>query len=114
MKINQLQPNLGPEIFFDEQFRNVLEDHMTFLRGHATTKSLTIEPTYAYKYEGDLSGLLTHYKIDVSRHWIIMRMNNYYSFNENDEFLATLLIPDNDTVEQIRQVFKTVPNKIKT
>ncbi len=114
MQINSMQVSFGPNIYYDPVFRNVLEDHMSFLRTHPGTKILNIEPIYAYKYEGDLSGLLTQYRIDVKLHWIIMRMNNYYSFSENNENLSSLIIPDGDSIERIRESHKTVQNKIKT
>ncbi len=114
MNINSLQIDDGSNIYYDEVFRNVLDNHYTFLKTTGKVNNLNIEPVYADKYEGDLSGLLTHYKIPLVYHWVIMRLNDFTSFNENSASLVSLLIPDFDLVEQIRQVHRTVSNKIRT
>lgn len=114
MQIDKLQSSVGADIYYDGNFRNVLDDHMTYFRGSSSTKTITIEPIYADKYEGDLSGLLSQYGIAVEYHWVIMRLNNFTSFNDNSRNLSQLLIPNFDEVEQIRQVHRTVQNKIKT
>ena len=114
MKINKLLADHGSNIYYDPVFRNVLEDHMTFLRTHEQTTRLNIESIYAYKYVGDLSGLLKHYNIDIYLHWIIMRMNNFTSYNEANDNIVDLLIPEPIVIERIRQSHITTQNKMKT
>ena len=113
MKIHNLQIETGSNIFYNQKFRVVLEDHMTYLRTHEKTRVIDIEPVYAYKYSGDLSSLLTHYGYPVEMHWIIMRANNFNSFHEKTDDVRTLVIPSSDIVERIRQGYLT-KNKLST
>lgn len=114
MKIDNLLADHGSNIYYDPAFRNVLEDHMSFLKTHPDTKKINIESVYAYKYVGDLSGLLKHYNIDIYLHWVIMRMNGFTSFNEAGENIVELLLPDSRAIERIRQLHSTIQNKMKT
>lgn len=114
MNIDSLLADHGSNIYYDPSFRNVLEDHMTFLRTHPQTTKLVVESIYAYKYVGDLSGLLKHYNIEIYLHWTIMRMNNFTSFGDTKDDIFELLIPNSDVIERIRQSHKTIQNKMKT
>ena len=99
--------NSGPDIYYDIAFRNILEDHVTFLRNNKETVTIMIEPAYAYKYEGDLFGLLSKYNIDFELHWIIMRVNKMVSPTETTDMLSSLLIPNRTVIERIRNVYMT-------
>lgn len=107
MKINELMVDPGPSIFYDSAFRNVLEDHMTFLREHSQTIQITVEPTQAYRFEHDLFGLLAHYNVPVHFHWLVMRMNKMTSPTDSHRDINTLLVPDHTVVEHIRQSHMT-------
>ena len=54
MSINSLMNDEGPKIFYDADFRNVIEAHLRILRVHPNTAVLDIEPQKAYKYEFDM------------------------------------------------------------
>lgn len=107
MSINELMLSAGPNIYYDDSFRNVLEDHLWYLKNHASTNVLSIEPIKAYKYEYDLYGLLNSYSINMNLHWIIMRLNNMTDPTEVTRDLKMLLIPDIRVIEQIRQSHMT-------
>lgn len=107
MGINDLMLSAGPSIYYDDSFRNVLEDHLWYLKNHSSTSVLSIEPIKAYKYEYDLYGLLNNYSINMNLHWIIMRLNNMTDPTEVTRDLKMLLIPDIRVIEQIRQSHMT-------
>lgn len=113
MKIYDLENNFGPSIHYDPKFRIVLEDHMTVLRNSTLTRSLTIEPVYAYKFTGDLIGILKQYNVPLYLHWIIMRMNNYTAYTDFNENVTSLIIPDEELVERIKRTYMS-HNKITT
>lgn len=113
MKIYDLENNFGTRLFYDQKFRVILEDHMTVLRTSPNSFRISIEPVYAYKYTGDLIGILKHYNIPLYLHWIIMRMNNYSAYTDFNEKVTNLLIPDSELVERIRRTYMT-HNKITT
>lgn len=107
MDIFNLEINAGSNVHYEQAFRIVLEDHLQYLKTHAETYVINVESIYAFKYAGDLSGLLLHYNIPVYLHWVIMRMNGFSSFTQMGEEAKDLLIPATNVIEQIRSVYKT-------
>lgn len=107
MDVDALMVDDGPPIYYDGAFRNVLEDHMTFLRTHPLTQVLVVDPAQAYRFEGDLFGLLSRYNLPPHFHWVTMRMNKMSTPTEASASLSSLLIPDHTTVEHIRQSHMT-------
>lgn len=107
MKINSLLLASGADIFYDSQFRIVLEDHMTYLKSLDTTKSISVELNNSYKYEGDFYGLLQAMNIPAQNFFIILRMNNLTSPAEYTKDLTSLLVPDNTAINRIRSAYRT-------
>lgn len=107
MQITNIATNSGPEIYYNLLFRNVLEDHMTFLRNSSETSILNIESAMAYKYEGDLFGLLFNYKVPFEYHWVVMRMNDMTNPNQTKSTLSNLIIPNKSLIERLRNVYMT-------
>lgn len=103
MQIDSLLTDPGPQIYYDDAFRNVLEDYMGVLRVSSSTSAIAIDPKDAYKYEFDLFGLLRMNSIPDYIHWTVMRMNGFTSPLEITRDLQALLIPDTAMLEKIRQ-----------
>ena len=97
----------GASIYYDIKFRNIIEDHLTFLRESNDLTMISIESSMAYKYEGDLFGLLFHYKVTFEYHWIVMRLNNMTNPNQTKNTLLSLLIPNRTILERIKNVYMT-------
>lgn len=112
MTINSLMSNSGSDIYYDPDFRAVLDTNMNFLRNHPKTRSIAIVARDSYKYTGDLAGLLTQYNVEAGLHWIVMRMNNLLSPAAYNDSIRILLIPPADVVNRIRSLHVT-QNKIK-
>lgn len=107
MDINQLEMDSGADVYYESRFRIAIEDHLQYLKTHPETTTQEVESKYAFKYSGDMSGLLTLYRYPVYMHWIIMRMNGYSDFTQLTEEASQLLIPSSNAVERIRAVYKT-------
>lgn len=107
MQVDALMVDAGPSIYYDSAFRNVLEDHMTYLREHPQTMQLAVEPTQAYRFEADLFGLLSYYNVPVQFQWIVMRMNKMTSPTDAHPEITLLLVPDHNVIEHIQQSHKT-------
>ena len=103
--IDIIMVNEGPSIYYDFNFRVVLESHLTYFRNNVTTKSQPIIPNDAYRFEGDLYGLLRRLGISSEYHWLIMRVNDFTSPQETTSELKSILVPDPSAVEKIRQLF---------
>jgi hypothetical protein len=100
-----LQP--GADVFYTDGLRNVLEDHMTYLRTHANTRVIDITPIQAHRYEFDLIGLLNELMIEPYLHWTVARMNHFNSFTEVPEDLTKLLVPDSKEINKLQQIYNT-------
>lgn len=107
MLIDRLATQDGNQIYYDPTFRTILEDHLTFIRNSNEITTINIEPAMAYKYEGDLFGLLFNYGITFEQHWIIMRLNGFTNPNQNKSTLLSLITPSRAIVERIRAVYMT-------
>jgi|ERR1035437_1514963 hypothetical protein len=109
MQIDNLMISGGATIYYETSFRIVLEDHLTYFRNDPKTRQLTIASKDAYKYVGDLFGLLQKNNIAPEYHWLIMRLNNFTAPTDNDDTLQFLYIPDFSYVERLRNVNNISP-----
>jgi len=103
MQVDTLMFDQGSAIFYDDDFRRVLEDHMTVLRTDRSTKILNIAEIDAYKYEYDLYSLLLKYSVPAYMHWIVMRVNKMTAPTEMTRTITALLYPSTTLINQIRQ-----------
>lgn len=107
MSINDLSSGTDQSVYYDPDFRNVLEDHITYLKLVQTTTTREIPPGYAARYRGNFYMFLQSQGIQQYMHWVIMRMNDMTSPTQFDESMTTYLIPDVTTLSQIRSYDQT-------
>ncbi len=107
MNINDLAINHGNEIYYQKDFRIVLESHFDFLRNHPTTTTISIDPHKVYVYEFDFYSLLAYYAIPTYLRWLTMKINNIDSPTNFPSNLIELKVLSPDTVEKIFQIYKT-------
>ena len=111
--LEELTVSAGPAIYYTNEFRDTIEDHLSFLKNHDSTAVMDINNIDAVRYQFDLSGLLLSYSVPVNLHWIIARMNGYTSLHganiQKDPVTGTyqLLIPDNNVIDGIAQIHNT-------
>lgn len=103
MSVNELMISQGPSIYYSNEFRNVLEDHMSFLRADQGTRVVAVDPGLAYRYEHDLYSYLRNANVEANIHWLVMRMNGMTTPMEFGPEYQLLAIPDIGTVDRIRQ-----------
>jgi len=108
--VNKMISSYITDTYFDSDFRNVLEDHMTFLRNHPETAIVSIKPIDLVKYAFDLTGLLNNLNIPINLHWVVARMNGMYSLTEVKEDMYQILVPSSKVIENLRQVFVNLKN----
>jgi hypothetical protein len=97
----------GADIFYEDGLRNVLEDHMTYLRGHKDTQIMAVDPMQVYVHKFDLIGLLNVLRIPMYLHWVVMRMNKIDTFTQVPSDLTQLLVPSTREVSMIQQTYTT-------
>lgn len=108
MQINSLMIDPGPSVFYTDSFRVVLESFLPILKDSANTTQIHIDARAAYKYEADFFGLLSEINIPPYLHWLVLRMNNFTSPLDSDTTLNTLLVPNETTIDYIRQSHMSV------
>ncbi len=108
MDIDNYSHDEGPSIFYDEDFRAVVEAHVDYLRNHSETKILFLEPHIVYRYEFDMFGLMLHYGIPSYMHWIVLRINNLYSMTGFPKDIGQLTVPSESSIGHLRQIYQTV------
>lgn len=107
MQVDTLMFDYGANIYYDDDFRRVLEDHLMLLRTNANTIVINVEAIKAYQYEFDLYGLLAYHNIPPYLHWLVMRINKFVTTTDATRDIEFLLVPDQTTVDQIRQSHQT-------
>ena len=103
---------LGPEVYYQEDWHVTLESHLLLLMNPSNGTNLAINPHDAWKYEGDLWSVLQAYGAPPQYYWPIMRANGMYSPQEYKRSMTNLLVPAQQTIEQLRTLYQTVSNKL--
>ena len=111
MTIDNLMLPDGDAVYYTEDFRHVLEDHMPYLRTLQTTKVAPVNPEYAYVYRNDLFSFLTLINIPAYLQWTTMRMNGWMSPSDFTQDTEAIMLPDPGTVQQIKSMH-TAGNRI--
>lgn len=104
--LNQNMPNEGPEVMYSQAFRQVIEDHLEYIRADSNTELVDIDPHSGHKGHGDLISVLNDYRVDPSLHWVIMRLNGYTSPLEYDRNHLTLLVPTQSLIDGLLRVHR--------
>lgn len=106
MAITDLLADPGPDIYYTKGFRDVLEDHLTWLRENHSAL-MVVKPDEAWQWRGDLFGLLHAKGEPRHMHWLIMRLNRWTTPRTFDENTLALLKPNYAVVEQILQSYNS-------
>lgn len=104
MQLKNIHPVIDAT-FNDPGFFVLLESHLTYLRTKNNVTAVNISPHQGYKYEGDLYGLLNDLSVDKKYHYIVMRVNHYLSSADYLGDRDSLLIPDLNEVDLLKQIY---------
>lgn len=102
MQVDTLMVGTGEPMYYEQGFRNVLEDHLNFLVTHPQTVARQVDSSLAYRYEYDFYGLLQFYGVPEHLHWLHMRMMNMTNPMQMTRGLTYFLVPNPDIVERLR------------
>ncbi|WP_257291138.1 hypothetical protein [Endozoicomonas sp. ONNA1] len=110
--ITQQMHQDGPNIYYQPEFRDMVEDHLNWLITHPDTTTIDILPKDAFKYEGDFYGLMA--QIDNRRHlfWYVMRINRMKQPEDFTRDTVQLLIPDTALLDRLVKTFKTTNRQL--
>jgi hypothetical protein len=97
-----------PEVYYDPKFRLLIEQHLSSLINYRGNVYLTLTPMEAEVWQGNLYGYLFSQGVPIHQHWIIMRMNGMDSTLDFSNELETLILPDMEQINRLRELFNTV------
>lgn len=103
MKVDEQMTTSGNVDFFNPSFRYTLESHLPYLLGLTTTRAVSVDPHDAIVYNQDLYGYLLSISVLPCYHWVIMRLNGFFTPAEFDSTVVTILIPNFNELESLRQ-----------
>lgn len=107
MDIDKYSQGLSNLEYYSKGFRNVLEDHMTYLRSHPDTQKREITPSEAYQFENDFYGLMNYKAVPMHFHHLVLRMNNMTNPDQMPPDLTFFLLPEMAVVSRLLSVYKT-------
>lgn len=101
----------GGNNYYAEDYLLMIDTHVPWLINHPTTVQSYVSPGDAYKYNGDLTGLLLMLGLPNNRHYAIMRMNGMRSPQDYRSNLNVLSVPSESVMRNLDQIFfsTTVP-----
>lgn len=97
----------GDDVYYKDDFRQVVEDHLYVIRNDRKYTVESIEPMRAYKYAHDFYGLLQDLKVPMQYHWASLRLNGLTSPEDYDGHSGTIMIVDPDVIEQLLATHET-------
>lgn len=100
--------NPGPNVYYNEQFRTMIEFHLPFLRAKVSTVAAAIPGNLGLRYQNDFYGLLYEIKIKPHLHWITLRLNGMSDPSEFQLDRVRILIPDENEIDALRTTFTTL------
>ncbi len=113
MPLHRLIRDPGADVFYTPEWQLMIETHLPLILARSDNAILSCSPAQAYKYEGDLAGLLTELNVNPCYHWLLMRMNNMRTWTDYDGVKTVLVIPNYTFISRLTEVHKTTMTKIR-
>ena len=99
--IEKLATEPAGTIFDDVDFKNILEDHLSWFIEHPNTSVLPVTAHQVEVYDFDWIGLLNTLNIQSDLHWLVIRMNGGKSLTDVPINLRALKVPDYSVVQNL-------------
>lgn len=105
----------GEDLYYDPDFRLVLETHLQVLINRAAARN-DIPLDLFYQYEGDFYGYLVEIGVTPAHHFIYLRMNGMTNPNQfakemrredNPYIRPVLIVPNQNQIDNIVRLYMT-------
>lgn len=107
MHIDLLMTDPGDDSYYSENFRTIMESHVSYFKKEKMFTVTTLDPIYSVIFEGDLFGLLDRLVINKQYHYFIMLFNGYNSPDEFKKETVTILVPNFEELDLLQRQFQT-------
>jgi hypothetical protein len=101
--------NPGPEVYYDEGFRAVFEDHLNFILNTKRDALAieTVDENTGARFAGDFRGLMLEMGKEPHMAWFNMRINGYTNCSEYDGSQISLYILQTSVVDKLAAQYRT-------
>lgn len=105
LSVSNLQTNVGNTNYYSAGFRTLIEDHLSYIRKHNSTRIIQLEAIKELVYRGSFFSLLDYLKISQDLWWIVMRVNGIHNETNYLEPITHLILPDRSLINVLNQRF---------
>ena len=101
--------NPGANLYYEQAFRNVFEDHLSYIKQNKQNfiTSVTVDQNTAARFAGDFRGLMLAVSVFPHLHWFNMRLNGYSSCSDYDGQQLTIELINENIIKELSRVYKT-------
>lgn len=95
--------SMTPPQVYSEEFRNVIEAHVLYLKEHSETTELALSDYLEYVKRYDFDGLLQAMNVPPICYFAVLRMNNLVSQIQDLSNLDSILVPSEAEIMRLLQ-----------
>ena len=106
MKVDSLLTSTSDNGYYDPGFIQTIYISKSFLLNNMAI-NMTLNPHSGYKNNGDLFGVLDDLNISKQYHLPVLILNSYLSPNNFNSKTNNLIIPNLNTLDNIKRVYST-------
>lgn len=100
---NLIEPT-SPDDIDSPDFKNIIEDHLTWLINLPSNEVKTVTAHQIEVYDFDWIGLLLALGIDANRHYATIRMNGGNSLTDVPKDLRSLRVPQLNVIQNLKML----------
>ena len=83
----------------------LLFDHIPVIREKSANMVRSVEPAQAYKWIGNLKGLLSELGVTPDLHWVAMHLNGIKNDFRDIQSVERIMIPDVNYINQLWSIY---------
>lgn len=95
------------DLINNPEYLRLMDTHIGFFKNHAENKIVTVTGLQADIYAGDLFGLLNLLNIGREYHYVVMRMNGFFSSGDFDGTITEFIVPSNSALSRVVAIYET-------
>ena len=103
--------NPGNPIFYSRKYRQMIEDHINFLRKNKTVTVVSLDPMVSFKYLADFYGLLFYLTVPMQYHYAVLRLNGYKNPSDFKGTETSINMVDTEVIRLLVNTLKTQAKK---
>lgn len=97
----------GHSNFYQEDWRNLIDQHLDYLKASTNTIVIDVEPIAAHKYAGDLPGFLVATQVPMHFYYVVLKLNDMTDGTQFGKHVQQLLIPSEKDLDKLMNTYIT-------